>query len=184
MITIAETNRLVIRPWNLKTDVEPAFEIYSNPEVTHFLKTKVDSLATQRAVLQRWINRSIELNNGTGLWAMVHNETGEIVGTIILIQLPDNHGNLTQDYEIGWHLKRSSWGKGYATEAAKAILAYGFQQLNLPVIYAVVNPVNTASMRVTQRLGMAPLGRCDRYYNLELELFQLNAEDWHQTSQS
>jgi [ribosomal protein S5]-alanine N-acetyltransferase len=183
MTTIAETPRLLIRSWNLETDVEPAYEIYGNPEVTHFLKTKVDSLATQRAILQRWVNRAIELNDGTGLWAMVHKETGEIVGTIILIRLPDNDGKLTQDYEIGWHLKRSTWGKGYATEAAKAILAYGFQQLGLPVIYAVVNPLNTASIRVTQRLGMTPLGRCDRYYNLELELFQLEAQDWFKVSQ-
>jgi [ribosomal protein S5]-alanine N-acetyltransferase len=181
MVTIAQTDRLLIRSWKLETDVESAFEIYRNPEVTHFLKTKVDSLTTQRQVLQRWINRSTEPNNGTGVWAMVHQKTGEIVGTILLIPLPSSDGKLTQEIEINWHLKRSSWGQGYATEAAKAMLEYGFNTLNLPVVYAVVNPQNTASIRVTQRSGMKPLGRVDRYYSMQLELFQLTAADWKNT---
>ncbi|PLZ35868.1 GNAT family N-acetyltransferase, partial [Fischerella thermalis WC542] len=78
-----------------------------------------------------------QLNNGTGLWAIALKDSREIVGTIILIQLRDEEENLTQDYEIGWHLKKSAWGKGYATEAAKAILDYGFNTLKLPVIYAI-----------------------------------------------
>ncbi len=125
--------------------------------------------------------RYAELNNGTGVWAIVEKATGQIAGTVILKQLPDNSGQPTQDYEVGWYLRRASWGKGYATEAARAAIDYGFTTLKLPVIYAVVNPNNQASIRVTQRLGMKPLGRTTKYYNAEVELFELDANQ-HQLS--
>jgi RimJ/RimL family protein N-acetyltransferase len=123
--------------------------------------------------LQQFLDNAAQLNNGTGAWPIVKRETGKIIGCILLKQLPDNNSNLTQDYEIGWHLKRDNWGQGYATEAAKEVLKYGFNVLNLPVIYAVVNPKNYASIKVTQRLGMTPLGRSNKYYNQEVELFQI-----------
>jgi [ribosomal protein S5]-alanine N-acetyltransferase len=91
--------------------------------------------------------------------------------------LPDNNGDPTPEIEVGWHLKKSAWGKGYATEAGQAVLNYGFNVLKLPIIYAVVNPANTASIQVTQRLGMTPLGRTQQYYGKELELFKLEAPD-------
>lgn len=175
MNILAETNRLIIRTWIPEQDAEQAFQIYSDPEVTRFLITKVDSIETQLNLLQRWVTKFDQINNGTGLWAIVLKNTGEIIGTIILIQLRNEEEQLTQDYEIGWHLKRSAWGKGYATEAAKAILDYGFNILKLPVIYSIANPENTASLRVIQRLKMIPVGRTNRYYKMELEMFKLEA---------
>ncbi len=77
-----------------------------------------------------------------------------------------------RDYEVGWHLRRSAWGKGYATEAGRAALNYGFTVLGLPIIYAVTHPQNYASMRVAQRLGMTHRGRTNRYYDMELDLFE------------
>lgn len=176
MVTIAETDRLIIRPWIPEADAEQAFQIYSNPEVTRFLMTKVDSVESSLNLLQRWVTKATQWNNGTGFWAIVTKQTGKIVGTIILIQLQDENGTLTQDYEIGWHLKKSAWGKGYATEAAKAILDYGFKVLKLPRIYAVARPENTASLRVIHRLNMIPLGGTTRYYKTELEMFILEAD--------
>jgi [ribosomal protein S5]-alanine N-acetyltransferase len=175
MVTIAETDRLIIRTWIPEEDAEQAFKIYSDPEVTRFLITKVDSVESSLNLLQRWLAKATLWNNGTGFWAIVTKETGEIVGTIILIQLQDEDENLTQDYEIGWHLKKSSWGKGYATEAAKAILDYGFKVLKLSTIYAIARSENTASLCVIQRLGMIPIGRTTRYYKMELEMFKLES---------
>lgn len=177
MVTIAETKRLIIRTWIPQADAEQALQIYSDPKVTRFLITKVDSVENSLNLLQRWVAKAMLWNNGTGFWAIATKETGEIVGTIILIQLQDEDENLTQDYEIGWHLKKSAWGKGYATEAARAILDYGFKTLKLPTIYAVARPENTASLRVIQRLGMIPVGRTTRYYKTELEMFKLEAPD-------
>lgn len=119
--------------------------------------------------------RYSQLNDGSGFWAVVEKETAIVVGAILLKTLPDNHGSPTQDYEVGWHLRRISWGKGYATEAGRAMLNYGFSILQLPVIYAVVKPENYASIRVTQKLGIDSVGLTNKYYNTELLLFQKDA---------
>ncbi|MGB7520093.1 MAG: GNAT family N-acetyltransferase, partial [Spirulinaceae cyanobacterium] len=74
---------------------------------------------------------------------------------------------------IGWHLRRRSWGQGYATEGAKKILEYGFDSLNLPVIYAITRAENKRSIRVMERLKMLPLGTTDKYYGIKCSLFQL-----------
>lgn len=173
MNIIAETDRLIMRTWNPEADAEQAFYIYSDPEVTRFIITKVDSVESSQNLLKRWITKSQELNNGSGFWAIIPKETEKIVGTIILIQLRDEDEQLTPNYEIGWHLKKSAWGKGYATEAAKAILDYGFKTLKLPVIYSIARSENTNSLRVIQRLGMTPIGRTTKYYKMELEMFKL-----------
>ncbi|MBD2515444.1 GNAT family N-acetyltransferase [Nostoc sp. FACHB-973] len=179
MTNLLETDRLIIRSWIPERDAEQAFAIYSDPEVTYFLGngSRVTSIESQRQRLIENIERSQRRNNGTGSWAIIEKEATTIVGTILLKQLPDKDGLPTQDYEVGWHLRRASWGKGYATEAARGILSYGFNVLNLPVIYAVVNPENHASIRVTQRLGMKPVGSTKKYYGIELLLFEQNASE-------
>ncbi|MDF5739929.1 MULTISPECIES: GNAT family N-acetyltransferase [unclassified Nostoc] len=181
MTILLETERLIIRSWIPEGDAEQAFVIYNDPEVTNFLgkASSVTSIESQRQRLIEGIQRSHRRNNGIGTWAIVEKETMTIVGTILLLQLPDKDGLPTQDYEVGWHLRRASWGKGYATEAGQVMLNYGFSVLNLPVIYGVVKPENHASIRVTERLDMKPIGRTNKYYGIELLLFQLDApEEW------
>ncbi|MBD2308408.1 GNAT family N-acetyltransferase [Chroococcidiopsis sp. FACHB-1243] len=172
MSTIAQTDRLTIRSWIPEEDAESAFQIYSDPEVTRFLMTKTNCVEDAVKLLERWVSLSTQLNGG-GFWAVVNQENQEILGTIILIPLRDESEQWTQDYEIGWHLKKSAWGNGYATEAARAILDYGFNILKLPIIYSVTRPENTASIRVMQRLNMIPIGRTHKYYKMELEMFKL-----------
>jgi RimJ/RimL family protein N-acetyltransferase len=174
MNTILQTQRLIIREWIPKADAAQVFEMYRDADVTRFINGMLEKTPeAQQARLQKIVDRYAKLNNGTGTWAIVEKETGEIVGNLMLKQLPDNEGNPTQDIEVGWHLRKVSWGKGYATEGGIAAVNYGFKVLKLPVIYAVVRPENHASIRVTQRLGMKPMGRTYKYYNCELELFEL-----------
>lgn len=168
-----ETERLIIREWNPVVDAAFAVWIYGDREVMRFIREPEPDQAAVQKNLEDRVKKYRQLNNGTGCWAMVEKETQIPIGTILLVQLPDHRGQLTQDYEIGWHLRRDRWGKGYATEAARQILDYGFQTLKLPIIYAVVRPDNAASIRVTQRLGMEPVGLTQKYYGLELALFQL-----------
>lgn len=182
MVIIAETERLIIRTWMPEEDAEQAFEIYGDPEVTQFMKSKANSVADQKELLQLWVAKAKEINNGTGLWANVLKETGEIIGTSILIQLPDNQGQLTETVEIGWHLKKAAWGKGYATEAAIAVLNYGFNTLQLTVVCSAINPQGNKSVRVAQRLGMVPVGKTTRFYETELEMFILEADTWRQAT--
>ena len=181
MDKLLETERLIIRRWNPEIDAEQAFEIYGDAEVMRFIGTgKTEAnIETQRQSLEAAIERYKQNNNtSTGAWAIVEKESATVVGTILLKQLPDINRQPTNDYEVGWHLRKAFWGKGYATEAARGIIDYGFYVLQLPVIYAVVKPENNASVKVTQRLGMKPLGITNRYYSgVELLLFKLDSQE-------
>ena len=171
MYLFLKNERLIIRSWNPELDAKSAFEIYGDPVVMHYIREPYTSLEAVQTYLEDKVKRTNK--TGTGSWALVEQETGELIGAILLQQLPDNQGNLTQDYEIGWHLRRSRWGQGFATEAAQCIIAYGFKTLQLPELYAVVNPQNQRSIQVTQRLKMEPLGRVQKYYGVEVLLFRL-----------
>ncbi len=181
MTAVLETKRLIIRRWIPEIDAQQVFEIYGDSEVMRFIGTgKTEaSIETQRQSLQAAIKRYKQSNNTTtGAWAIVEKESATIVGTILLKQLPDEKSKPTQNYEVGWHLRKVSWGKGYATEAAREIINYGFNILQLSEIYAVVKPENHASVKVTQRLGMKPMGITNRYYDgVELLLFKLDPQE-------
>ena len=105
-----------------------------------------------------------------GVWAVEVVAAERVAGTVLLKPLPGGVGEV----EVGWHLHPDCWGHGYATEAARAVIARGFAA-GLPEVYAVVRPGNVASMAVCRRLGMEPLGRMRRWYDVELEAFRLIA---------
>ena len=176
MAILFESDRLFIRDWNPPLDAPTAFSIYGDREVMKFIRKPDPNIKAVQQRLEERLERYKQCNNGTGTWAVLEKETEQLVGCILLIQLPDNDGILTEDFEIGWHFRRASWGKGYATEAANAIVDYGFNRLQIPVLYAVVRPDNVRSIRVTQRLRMTPMGLTYNYYATELLLFKLEAE--------
>lgn len=99
-----------------------------------------------------------------------------LAGTLLLKSIPASGPELplqpSGDPEIGWHFHPDHWGKGYATEAAAAVLAYAFNN-GVPKVVAVTNPANTASQRVCTRIGLLHRGRTSRYYNALCELFEL-----------
>ncbi|MEP0913187.1 GNAT family N-acetyltransferase [Leptolyngbya sp. GB1-A1] len=170
-----ETDRLRLRPWNPETEAEQAFEIYSDPEVVRFIGSPDVSVEARCEKIRQRNQKYLEVNDGSGYWAIVEKATATPVGTAIFQRIPDGAGQLTKDWEVGWHLKRLVWGRGYATEAGRALLNYGLTELKLPVICAVAKPENSASIRVMERLGMSPKGRTQKYYGAELVLFELQA---------
>lgn len=89
---------------------------------------------------------------GYGWWAVEVRGTGEFIGFAGLDPVDD--GMPFTGVEIGWRLARSAWGQGYATEAARAVLAYGFDTLGLPEILAVTTSTNHRSQAVMRRIGM------------------------------
>ena len=128
------------------------------------------SLEAQRESLARLLARHEGWDPGYGFWAIVEKASGRIAGAVILKPLPGH-----PEIEVGWHLARRAWGNGYATEAGRAAIEYGFETLGLRRIVAVVNPANTRSLAVCRRLGMRHEGRT-RAYDLELELFAIERE--------
>ena len=95
---------------------------------------------------------------GLGVWASVERESGRLAGTLILKPLVEG-----PEIEVGYHLARWAWGRGFATEGARALLRYGFETVGLDRIVAVVHPDNGASLRVIERLGMNPRGTIHVY---------------------
>jgi RimJ/RimL family protein N-acetyltransferase len=124
--------------------------------------TPVELVARWRAVA--------EAGGRFGVWALELAGIGTVAGTVLLKPLPGGVGEV----EVGWHLHPDSWGRGYATEAARAVITRGFEA-GLPEVYAVVRPGNAASVAVCTRLGMTPLGRMRRWYDVELDAFRLMA---------
>lgn len=168
-----ETERLLIRDWNLAQDAPGAIAIYGNSAVTQWIGDKsVDTtVESVRTRLARYCDRATAFP-GLGCWAVVIRATQALIGTLLLMPLPDRHHAPSGLIEIGWHFCPDSWGQGYATEAAQAVMDYGFETLNLPAIYAVTLLDNWPSVRVTQRLGMTSLGISKDYYGgYQLRLF-------------
>ena len=179
-----ETARLVIRDWDLERDAEAAIAIYGDPEVTCWIGDKsIDkTVEAVQARLQRYRDRAVNFP-GLGCWAVAYqnreNQNREnVIGTVLLMPLPNRANAPSKDIEIGWHFCRPSWGYGYATEAARVLMAYGLETLSLPAVHAVTLLDNERSVRVTQRLGMADLGISEAYYGgYRLRLFRRCAND-------
>jgi RimJ/RimL family protein N-acetyltransferase len=164
------TERLAMRPYTAD-DAGTAFELYRLWEVARSLGggRAVDSVDAMRDTIRRWAERNAKLPPPYGLSAITDRTTGDLIGTVLLLKLPPD----TEDTEIGWHLHPSNWGHGYATEAARAVLARAFSA-DIAEVFAVVLPGNEPSLDVAHRLGMEHLGRTDRYYDAELELFRMS----------
>lgn len=178
-MTLLETDRLVIRQWTEEpADLARIYDIYSRWEVARWLGATPRVLAEPAdalGVVRRWAQRCAAGAGRYGVWAVQVRDTGQLAGTVLLVPLPGRDDAPTTDVEVGWHLHPQCWGHGYATESAAALVRKAFAD-GLPEVYAVVRPGNEASIAVTRRLAMTPLGRLDRWYGgTELEAFVLPA---------
>lgn len=140
--------RLVLRHWR-GSDLEPWVAMNADPRVREFfpgLATREQSAATMARCLAGLDQR------GWGWWAVEVAATGEFIGMTGLSPVEANmpFGGV----EVGWRLRRDAWGNGYATEAARACLAYGFDTLGLPEIVALTAVGNLRSQAVMRRIGM------------------------------
>lgn len=172
MTSICQTERLIIRRYT-PDDLQDAFEIYSDPEVMHWLSvpgvnSAVKSLEEMRERLEkRFIPIDATRGPQFGRFATVLKSDGRVIGTTLLKDLDGR-----EEVEIGWHFARRAWGHGYATEAARAVMDYGFATCGLDRIVAVVAPDNARSLAVVHRLGMNHVGRTVAY-SVELEYFEV-----------
>lgn len=142
------TDRLILRPWR-ESDVQPWAAMNADPQVREFL----GDLLTREESAASVAHFQAQLDErGFGFWAVEVQSTGEFIGFTGLDQVDE--GMPFTGIEIGWRLARSAWGHGYATEAALASLAYGFETLALPEIVAVTTAANLRSQAVMRRIGM------------------------------
>ena len=164
---VLHTDRLRLRPWTASgVDLARLTDIYGREEITRWVGGTPSVPPVE--LVSRWATVHA-LDERYGCWAIELSDSS-VAGTVLFKPLPNGVGEV----EVGWHLHPDSWGHGYATEAARAVIDRGFCA-GVPEVYAVVRPGNAASMAVCRRLGMAALGRLRRWYDVELEAFRLMA---------
>ncbi len=144
-----ETDRLVLRNWR-EEDRQAFVEMNADPKVMRFFE-KTRSRAEADAMLKRFVEEIDR--DGYGFWALELRNSGEVIGFTGLRDVYFD-APFTPSVEIGWRLLARHWGNGYATEAARASLAYGFEQIGLPEIVSWAVTQNWRSRRVMERIGM------------------------------
>ncbi|BDM74363.1 acetyltransferase (plasmid) [Streptomyces nigrescens] len=141
------TPRLRLRPLT-EADTDWWVRLHADDEVNRFVGgySREQAAARLRDIQQQWTLR------GHGLCAVELTSSGEAIGRCGL-----NWWEQFGETEIGWTFARHHWGNGYATEAAQAVLTWGFGTLELAQITAMIHHGNTASAVVARRLGFTPL---------------------------
>lgn len=146
VIIVIETPRLILREFTLN-DSALVYELNKDPEVTKYTGDPIRDKEHAREVLENTILPQYALYNH-GRWA-VHIKPGmEFIGWCGLKARPERN-----EIDLGYRFMQSSWGNGFATEAAYASIRYGFQTLNLPQIVGRAMHDNIASWKVLEKIG-------------------------------
>lgn len=186
MTATLETPRLILRQW-IPSDLPYFAKLNADAETMRFFpeplsKTQSDAIAKRCA--------DLIVENGWGFWAvelkdpLTLQNSEQFIGMVGLHQanpaLP-----FSPCVEIGWRLLKQHWGRGYANEAARAALAFGFNELQLEEIVAFTAKVNTPSQALMQKLGMQNTQQNFLHPDLDPEhplaehvLYRLNRKQW------
>ncbi|HYH86130.1 MAG TPA: GNAT family N-acetyltransferase [Pyrinomonadaceae bacterium] len=140
-----ETECLVLRMFR-DSDTDAYADMVADPEVMRFFGGQPASRA------EAWRNMAMIVGHwqlrGYGMWAVEERASGEMVGRVGCWR-PEGWPGV----EVGWTLRRAYWGRGFATEAARASLDYAFEKLNQTRVISLIAPENVASIRVAERIG-------------------------------
>jgi [ribosomal protein S5]-alanine N-acetyltransferase len=153
---IISTERLGLRKWK-DSDILPFAGMNRDPEVMKYFPGTFSEAETRSMVkrIQSHFDR-----NRFGLFAVELKTSGEFIG-FTGFSIPAFESFFTPCVEIGWRYKKEFWGKGYAAEAARACLTYGFETLQLEKIVSFTSPLNINSEKLMKRIGMNYLGDFD-----------------------
>ena len=146
---ILETTRLILRH-QVPEDLDDLWALYCNPEITKYIPDAPRSREEAKEELEWHMNghpRFPEL----GLWATIHKETGTFIGRCGLLPWTIDVQN---EVEVAYAITEEYWGQGLATEAARAIMNYGFEKLNLSRLISVIDAENIASQKLARKIGM------------------------------
>ena len=147
---IAETERLILREFTLDDAVE-LYRIFTDAETMRFQVVPENySVEVERYYLGRHIEKYYN-TVGFGLWAVILKENNRLIGRCGLVRQPFEGGEET---EVSYLIEREFWNQGFASEAASAALKLGFEKYNFQMIVAFIDPRNTASIRVAEKIGL------------------------------
>jgi ribosomal-protein-alanine N-acetyltransferase len=170
-----ETERLILREI-LPTDDYDMFELDANPEVHKYLgNNPVKDIEQIRKVIQSIIQQYNE--NGIGRWAVIEKASGNFIGWSGLKYIREYENNQINYYDVGYRLMPKYWGKGYATESAKAAIAYGFNALQLDKIIGCANEDNKASLHALKKCGLRFVEKF-MWEDLKCDWLEISKEEW------
>lgn len=151
MDVLSETDRLVLRRFT-RDDPDLLVELDSDPEVMRYLTggRTTARIRVETAILPAML-RDYTRHPGFGAFAAQTRAAAEFIGWFMLLPRMDGPPD---EAELGYRLRKSAWGKGYATEGSHAMLDYGFTERGLRRIFAETMAVNTRSRRVMEKLGL------------------------------
>ncbi|MEP6924727.1 MAG: GNAT family N-acetyltransferase [Pyrinomonadaceae bacterium] len=166
-----ETSRLVLRTY-LPEDIDALLEIWRDPDLTKYFPP--DFRERDQNERHKYVAHVTNLwqSRGFSQWGIVSKDEGKLIGYCGLQPL----GN-TQDVELYYGLTRRVWRQGLATEAARAAVRYGFEEVNLPRITALTFPQNIASQKVLEKLGFEH-GGAQIFYQKEVFYFEISRQEY------
>lgn len=170
---IIETERLILREYT-QSDFEGLRSIICDAETMKYYPRPYDENG-----VQRWLNWCIRSyrENGFGLWAIELKENGEFVGDCG-ISLQNIDGEMLP--EIGYHINKNQWRRGYAKEACKAVKDWVFENTEYSSVYSYMNKENIPSRRTAEANGMT----CIKEYNDGTEnllVYRITRDEWKST---
>ena len=170
VIPTLETERLRLRPLQ-GSDFEDYAALYADPEVAHFIG---NGETWDRG--RSWRHMAFAVGHwqlqGAGPWAVEEKASRTFAGIIGFWEPATWPG-----FELSWHLVRRFWGRGYATEAGGAALAYAFEVWRRDLVISLINPQNSRSIRVAERIGERLQRRIDHFGQTML-VFCLDHATW------
>ncbi|MCD6066351.1 MAG: acetyltransferase, ribosomal protein N-acetylase [Bacteroidetes bacterium] len=176
MKIIIETERLILREI-LPTDEEAFFEMDGNPDVHKYLGNNPAKSMEDVRTMIRFICKQY-IDYGIGRWAAIEKSTGNFIGWSGLKFITEAENNQTNFHDVGYRLIPKYWGKGYATESAKAALRYGFEQMNLEEIIGTAHVENTKSRRALEKCGLTFIEKFDSK-GLPCDWLKITKEEWN-----
>jgi RimJ/RimL family protein N-acetyltransferase len=168
-----ETERLLLRPWR-EGDWTGLHRTYGDPEVMSWIGSPAMGIENTAFAVGRMSMHWRIL--GYGMFALEERSTGELIGRVGLMLHPDWPLEGPR-IEVGWTLQRSAWGHGYATEGAKASLAFGFERLGLETIFSMTLPNNARSRGVMERCGLTYRGQLEFHGYMQVH-YAIDRRDW------
>jgi ribosomal-protein-alanine N-acetyltransferase len=167
MSVFLETERLVINTADL-ADFDDLLRLQSDPDVMHYIGSGVRTKEEVMAGLEKALAHQEKY--GFTLSSVYEKSSDQFVGRAGLIYLA--YDDTQPDIEVGYALIKSAWNKGYATELTQALIAWGFQHINVEKLFGVIQPGNEGSRGVLQKSKMSYVGRT-MYCKVEVALYSI-----------
>ncbi len=178
------TDRLILRPL-CDDDLDLAIELFTDPDVVRYVG-KLLTVEEVKDLMKDSVKRCAD--GCIGIWCVIDRQTSEKIGSGVLLPMPieedDTNWDLVEgpdipncDIEVGYMLKKSAWGKGFATEICKELLQFAFTQTALIEVVATFNDDNVNSRNVLLKCGLKDMGRWQAYGE-DSPCFRITKQQW------